>query len=629
MHWRQIPGGFFDFALFFEFLAVFSGTMTNIENQIKFAHVLARALSDDVLKWQIGASFKIPHVTSMRTSDLLVSLTPAFVIFLKIMASLSGVAHVLRDLMPTTGDVDVTADDIRIAARAWALVKNMVYGGSDGEERDGVVDMEEVDSFELLDADDPSTGGLVGGLKRLKFDDWSPAKRQKVLDAYDAAPEGKKLASIRVLLSPAQRSTITNCDIDRLRKGHYQDKRREVREYMRDKFVAARASKQLVTTLDLRFWAKIRAMELGMTDFTASKSWLYNQKAYVRWSGRRVTRIVTYKEQREVASGQMSEVMLKAVIVIKDRILSLGVSHSRIINFDQSGFRFDYAPQRTLSHTGERDTEVAVPSKDKTTHSYSIQVAMSAAGTLVGPVHVMLKEGGEQFGDRIKPVVDQFLASLPPGQVMVSCNTSGKFGGSSLGPFVAAFMTILGSDHPVLVIKDSWTGQTGGKSDEVYDQHPKLYHETLPPKTTSGLQPEDLVLFHPWKLFWRETIVHVRFCEIAVDFSQRLNIILLHALIRNQLVSITFRELMIYGFSKPGIIPDDSEGPGCFESAKTVWFPFNRNQQSCSKHTDMSPCGKVFIFCSHCRLPLCFHHFFGVRKLSSDDQEEMVPHFHV
>lgn len=538
------------------------------------------------------------------------------------MASLLGLAKALRDLLPDVNDVEVSDDDRDLAGRVWRAALNMLAGSDDCYDGlDGTEDFEEVGDLEFRPEDESMSSDPDN--RRLKFEDWSDEKKLKLLSAYDNAPEGRKLKAVKHLLSANQRDSFTSTDIARLRTGYYRDKANLVREHVKDEFYKARNKRQLVTTLDLQFWARQRARELGMTNFTASKSWLYTLKQYFTWSSRKVTRVVTFKELQ--SQDDLTDKMMRTVTKIQESIRDNDIRAERVINIDQSGFNYDYAPKRTLSITGERHTEVAVRSKDSTTHSYSIQIAMSAAGKLVGPVHLMLQEPGKStFGPIVRKQVDAVLATIPAGQIAVDCSSSGKFGAASYGTYISKVMQILGSEYPVLLLKDSWTGQTGSNANSnIFNQYENLHHVTFPPGSTAFLQPEDLVLFHPWKLFWREAIKHVRFMEISIEFRDRLNIIILHALIRNQLSSIVFREMMIYGFTKPGLIEDDQEGSPFFEAAKDVWFPSISRTAVCSHNDVMSPCKSVFILCSHCRLSLCFDHFFGRNS-------DLYPrHFHV
>lgn len=63
-----------------------------------------------------------------------------------------------------------------------------------------------------------------------------------------------------------------------------------------------------------------------------------------------------------------------------------------ILNTDQVGLELELHSSRTLSYLGEKVTMVRVRSKNATTHSYTIQPMISAAGKLVGPLFLCLKE---------------------------------------------------------------------------------------------------------------------------------------------------------------------------------------------------------------------------------------------
>lgn len=63
-----------------------------------------------------------------------------------------------------------------------------------------------------------------------------------------------------------------------------------------------------------------------------------------------------------------------------------------IFNTDQMGIELEVHSKRTLSFKGEDVTLGRIRSKNATTHSYTVQPTISAAGQLKSPVLLCLKE---------------------------------------------------------------------------------------------------------------------------------------------------------------------------------------------------------------------------------------------
>ena len=71
------------------------------------------------------------------------------------------------------------------------------------------------------------------------------------------------------------------------------------------------------------------------------------------------------------------------------------------LNTDQSGFAYELASARTRTNVGERDTLRLAKDKNSLTHSYTIQVHISAAGKLGKRLFVCFQEPKGCFGPQI------------------------------------------------------------------------------------------------------------------------------------------------------------------------------------------------------------------------------------
>jgi len=75
---------------------------------------------------------------------------------------------------------------------------------------------------------------------------------------------------------------------------------------------------------------------------------------------------------------------------------------------------------RTLAVEGEKKVQCLVQSVSATTHSYTIQLLISATGQLLSPIFVVLKEPSGKFG----PVVCK--TKLRPENVYLETSKFGK-----------------------------------------------------------------------------------------------------------------------------------------------------------------------------------------------------------
>ena len=182
--------------------------------------------------------------------------------------------------------------------------------------------------------------------------------------------------------------------------------------------------------------------------------------------------------------------------------------------------------------------------------------------------------------------------------VLVTCSSSGKLTGSLveywrdhvLRPFAPS---------KCLLISDYWPGQRDFK---IYSAVQRCKRLEITAHTTSRIQPVDVYFNRQWKVLARRIFDHVQIDDIAINLSERNNIIQLNSLIHNQLSSAQFVPMMKYAWFASGYIDQD---PGSFKSVNEVCFNIGANV--CQHLSCHSLC---FIQSSHCQKLLCFEHFF-------------------
>ena len=152
-----------------------------------------------------------------------------------------------------------------------------------------------------------------------------------------------------------------------------------------------------------------------------------------------------------------------------------------------------------------------------------------------------------------------------------------------------------------LLLSDYWPGQ---RSSDIYSSVEGCKRLEIPAHTTSRIQPLDVYFNRQWKLIARRIFDHIQLDDIAINLSERNNIIRLNSLIHNQLSSPLFTPMIKYSWFASGYV---EQHPGDFDSVNDVCFSIDSGfcqQPNCH----LLP----FIRCSHCRKFLCFEHFFEV-----------------
>ncbi len=323
-----------------------------------------------------------------------------------------------------------------------------------------------------------------------------------------------------------------------------------------------------------------------MPNFQASVHFLHDLKKELKVSSRKITKYLTV---REIRREEIDETISDFVKLGKERVHNY--NHDHVLNTDQSGYNYEMVSTRTLSEMGEKSTECAITSANKITHSYSIQVTISASGRLVGPVFLYLQEPQGLFGPRV-------LDSLPGyDNVYLVCSSSGKLTKHLFREWCEVILPEI--TERTLLFKDSWTGQSDQNMFiEIFGENLEVL--TIPPKTTGKIQPLDLFVFSQWKKFYRRGSDYVKLYDINVDLTQRYNVIRMHSLIHNQISSPRFSPMLRYSWQKAEYLDVEPEE---FESVTQVCFRFTSN---CSKCQSIG-----FMRCSWCDSVLCFTHFFN------------------
>lgn len=103
---------------------------------------------------------------------------------------------------------------------------------------------------------------------------------------------------------------------------------------------------------------------------------------------RKVTKFVSKKDIRN--KEPIQESALNFLIDTMPLLEEFGKEN--VVNADQSGFELELHAGRTLDFKGVKKVEVIAQSKNALTHSYTIMPTMTAAGKLIEPMYMVLRE---------------------------------------------------------------------------------------------------------------------------------------------------------------------------------------------------------------------------------------------
>lgn len=376
---------------------------------------------------------------------------------------------------------------------------------------------------------------------------------------------------------------------------------KQINENVFSKFKDARSNNLPVHDNDLKIWA----LEKSATDnisFKASTHWLYNFKKSYAISSRKVTKTVSASFANE--NKMLHNIEKTFVEEVKSQISANQMA--TVINTDQSGFNYEIATKRTHDIRGSKHTWVQAKSVNATTHSYTIQPCLTSNGSLLSKLYIIFQEPKGYFGPFVQKEISKFL----PSNMVVKCSKSGKMNKVLLKEFYEKCIKpeINGKFY---LLQDSWKGQTDIiPLNAVFGENCQLF--TIPPKTTGHIQPLDVYFFRQYKIFARKIYEHINLHKVqTLNMTLRINIIIMHSFIFDQLQAPSFTNMLKYPWQKIGYVEKNissfkNVNEICFDNVKDKCEVLNCKETA-------------FLKCSHCKLLLCIQHVFGNKS----------PHLHI
>ena len=304
---------------------------------------------------------------------------------------------------------------------------------------------------------------------------------------------------------------------------------------MYDRFVEARAAKHLVTTRTLQQWAMAAAFQFISPEFSfmASKHWVTRFKKEHRIRHRHVTKYVSNSDRDSFENTS------KAAKLFQEQTSDIIKKYDPdfVINTDQTGCEYRINIHRTLSHKGEKSTEVQIKDINKATHSYTAQYSVTASGKLLPKVFICLQEKNGTFGPKVLKEVQRLSTKF--NNIYVAATKSGKLQKDTYELFLDHIIHPYVNNNKFLMIVDSWGGQT---SPAIYDQ--KFIDENnlstctlkiIPPKCTPLCQPCDVYFYRQIKNYIARFQNYYELFTTGRDITTRSDCIKIHALVHQQL----------------------------------------------------------------------------------------------
>uniref|UniRef100_A0A914Q3J2 HTH CENPB-type domain-containing protein n=1 Tax=Panagrolaimus davidi TaxID=227884 RepID=A0A914Q3J2_9BILA len=325
------------------------------------------------------------------------------------------------------------------------------------------------------------------------------------------------------------------------------------------------------------------ADELGLTNFKASEGWLHAFKKKNGIVSRKINAVVTKAQiaNQPELDDTIEEFRVKMKAVMAENRLE------KVFNADQTGIKQEMISGRTLAIKGEKKIKAVVKRVNATTHSYTVQVCVSADGKLILPAMVV-------FCEPKRPAC--FEQQLLPFKNIKAYSTKSGLMTSQLGiTWLQDIFKPNAGENPILMV-DSWTGYQKA----IEEDEGAVQMHILPPKSTSVAQPLDVYFNRPFKNFIRLLSCKIRRFFPDFDLSSRQGMATIIDITLGQFSADVFNDMIRYAWFASGYF---DERPEKFETPVTVCFDSIKIDSKCG-------CGKrAFITCAHCDHFYCFHHF--------------------
>ncbi|CAF1331100.1 unnamed protein product [Adineta steineri] len=460
--------------------------------------------------------------------------------------SASSVVSLLpqRLLKGTDFQYNEQSKETDLVEHLYTTIQNFVTCSSYTFENNDTLDHE--DTFDSL-SEDASEDGETDEETDATFPDDQDDKHilnyfsldymKKVLDYYAEVDEnGKRKHSWRSI-SRRFKKIPDSTYLTRFRKyiehnGNKQQKLNSIDQYVFSLFENAREKSISVHDIDLKRWARQKAAELSLDNFSASdhRSCSFKQRHNI--VSRKITKLVTkHTLENETVIAKSAEQFVKHVRL---QIQSHMLDPHQIINTDRVGLHKEIHSTRTLSFGGEKNTFGLIKSKNACTHSYTLQPSINIAGEVVGPIFLCMQESGGKMSDSVKKKTFQAT------NVILSCSQSGKLSSTHI-PYWIENALLPYAPKNFLLLSDAWAGS---RQDIIYKNYPSVTRLQIPQRTTDKIQPFDMFYNRQMKSLFRLAYDRVILDQLPISMAERNNIIKLVSLCHSQMTADIFHGLI-------------------------------------------------------------------------------------
>lgn len=254
------------------------------------------------------------------------------------------------------------------------------------------------------------------------------------------------------------------------------------------------------------------------------------------------------------------------------------------------GLQLEIPPGRTLTIRGTKKVIRNVQRINATTHSFTIHVQMCASGRLSPKLPVVLYEPSGMPQRAIEHLPDY-------NNLQIYWSTSGLMGKEIAKMWMKDVFLKMVKRDSVLII-DSWTGYKQ-MMDMSEISAKKLQIVTLPPGSTSVLQPADVYFNRPFKHFIRRVFCKVRWKHNDFILSKRENLLRILDMIWYQCKAPKFENFLKYAWYRAG---STQEHPPEFMTPVEFCLGV-KGYTKC----ESAPCTQFcFMKCAHCGRHFCF-----------------------
>ena len=259
-------------------------------------------------------------------------------------------------------------------------------------------------------------------------------------------------------------------------------------------------------------------------------------------------------------------------------------------NADQMGLQLEIPPGRTLTIRGTKKVIRTVQRVNATTHSYTIHVQINASGKLAPKLPVVLYEPAG-LPKRVREAIEEYQ------NLKVYSSKSGLMGSEIAKQWMGEVFLNFIEDDSLLII-DSWTGYKQMlQMPEIEAKRLKII--TLPPGSTSQLQPADVYFNRTFKNFMRQICNKVRWQHNEFVLAKRENILNILDMMWYQFKAPVFENFLKYSWFRAGF---SDEHPSEFETPVQYCFGY-KGYTKCESDFCVNLC---FLRCAHCGQHFCF-----------------------